>query len=160
MTNIINQVAYLPTTRSFPSDLQELPFEINKAYVDIASAVNTRVIGIYPASRPAINGQDWFFSGKKQQGFRQVYSFTTFTSIRHGITVSSVARFTNCYGSYTDGTNWYGVIYATSILIPGQLSFYIDPTNIVLVDGAGGRPPITLGTIVLEWIGDPVARQN
>ena len=52
-SNLINQVAYLRTSREFPEELHQLTVEINKTYVDIANAVNARVIGLFPTNRPA-----------------------------------------------------------------------------------------------------------
>ena len=72
----------------------------------------------------------------------------------HGITnfatdVSYISPHT--YGSYTDGTNWYGAIYASNTAIAGQISFYISPTNIVILAGTAAPTP-TKGVVLLEWI--------
>lgn len=151
-SNVVNQVAYLQTTRQFPLEAIELTSELDKAYVDIANAVNSRIIGIFPTTRSAITGENWFLEkNKKQQVLRQVYKFTNTNNIPHGIDVKRVNRFTKCYGSYTDGTNWYGAIYASNVAIPGQISFYITPTDIVFVVDAAA-PVLTDGTIVLEWL--------
>lgn len=151
MNNIVNNVAYLRSARKFPEDLPQLTVEINKAYVDIANAVNNRTISIFPANRPAITGESWFLTNQRQQTLRQVYSFTTTTSIPHGITLSQIDRFTRTFGEFTDGTNWYGLIPGSNVAIAGQISFYIDPTNIVFLTGAGA-PALTKGAIVLEWL--------
>jgi len=75
--NVVNQVAYLRTTREFPEEIHQLSVEINKCYVDIASAVNNRTISIFPKNRPAVNGENWFITNQRQQGFRQIYTFTS-----------------------------------------------------------------------------------
>jgi hypothetical protein len=154
-TNVINQVAYLRTSRLFPQDLDQLSIEVDKAYIDTSNAINNRTISLFPTGRPAINGESWFLIGnQKQQGFRQAYVFTTTTSILHGIDFTKISRFVRNFGEYTDGTNWYGLINATSVAIPGQITFYLTPTNIVFVVG-GGAPALTSGTIVLEWLSQP-----
>jgi hypothetical protein len=154
-TNVINQIPYLRTSREFPEELKQLTVEVNKSYVDTANAVNNRIISIFPTSRPAINGESWFLSGnQKQQGFRQVYTFTSTASILHRITVVTPSQFIRCFGSYTDGTNSYGLIFASTVAIAGQISFYITSTSIVFVSG-GGAPVLTQGTIVLEWVSLP-----
>jgi len=151
-TNITNQVAYLRTSREFPEEIKELAFQVSKSYIDIANAVNTRTIGIYAVNKSSITGDSWFLTSKKQQTLRQVYTFTSTGNIPHGINISSVFRFSpNSYGSFTDGTNYYGAIYASSTAIAGQVSFYITPTNIVVLAG-GGAPTISSGIIVLEWL--------
>lgn len=151
MSNLINQTPFLRTSRDFPSEVQELSVVCSKSYIDIASMVNNRTIGIFPANRPAVNGESWFITSQRQQGLRQIYTFTSTGNIPHGININSVERFTKPSGSFTDGTNWYGAIYASNTAIPGQISFYITSTNIVILAGAGA-PAITKGTIILEWI--------
>lgn len=150
--NIVNQVPYLRTSRNFPMEAQPLSVEINKSYVDIANAVNNRTISIFPTSRPAGNGESWFlFQNEKQQGFRQVYTFTSKVPIPHGINLLNISQFSKPTGAFTDGTNWYGLLFASNVAIAGQVSFYIDPTNITFLTGAGA-PSLTSGTIVLEWL--------
>ncbi len=154
-TNVVNQVAYLRTSREFPIEVDQLAIEINKAYVDTANAVNSRIIAIFPVNRPAINGEAWFLNGnQKQQALRQVFTFTATTAINHGILVIDPAQFIRCFGSYTDGTNTYGLIFATSVAIAGQIGFYITSTQIIFTLGAGA-PVLTKGTIVLEWLSQP-----
>lgn len=152
MTSVINQVAYLRTTREFPEDIHMLSVQVNKSYVDIANNVNVRIIGLFPTNRPAISGEQWFLQGiNKQQSLRQVYTFTTTASINHNINLQSITQFTRCWGSFTDGTNWYGLPWASNVAIAGQITFFITPTQIVFLTGAGA-PALTKGSIVLEWL--------
>ncbi len=152
MTNVVNQVSYLRTSRSFPKDINELTEELNKSYIDTANSVNTRTIGIYPTNRPAITGETFFIqNNQKQQGLRQVYTFTTTAAIPHGIIFTQIDQFSRCYGEYTDGTNWYGLVSGSSVAIAGQISFYLTPTNITFLMG-GGAPFVTRGIVTLEWI--------
>jgi|SRR5271170_1767730 len=155
--NIINQVAFLRTAREFPHDLDKLTLQMNKSWVDIASAVNVRTIGLFPTVRPAITGEEWFLVNTgKQQTLRQVYTFKTTVSINHGISVTDINQFTRCWGSYTDNTNSFGLIWGTSsaTTIPGQISFYLSPTQIIfIVDGAASA--IQRGRIILEWLSSP-----
>jgi hypothetical protein len=161
MTNsIINNDAYLRTSREFPEDMHLLARETNKSYVDIAAKVNDRTIGFYTNSRPSITGNAWYMTGSiKQQSFRQVFTFTSTTTINHGITINSLSQFTpKCYGTYVDSTNSFscGLIYASSsaTTIPGQISFYLTKTQIIFkVDGAA--PALASGMIVLEWLSQP-----
>lgn len=152
-TTIANQTPYLQTSKEFPEDLHQLSVEVNRAYLDIANAVNDREIAIYPKYHMAITGKAWHIQqNKKQQGLRQTYTFTTTANIPHGLKFSNIDYFSHCYGEYTDGTNWYGIIHGTSVTIAGQLLFYLTPTNIVFVTGGGTMPALTKGIIVLEWI--------
>ena len=152
----MNQVAFLRTSRNFPEDLTQLTVESNKSYVDIASAVNSRTIGLYPTTRSAITVNEYFLvSNAKQQTLRQAYTFTSTSSIAHTINNVSPGQFINCFGSYTNGTNTFGLIFGTSGgTIPNQISFYVTSTQIVFeVDG--GAPTLTSGIIVLEWLSRP-----
>ncbi len=152
MNNVVNQVAYLRTSREFPENASDLTVEINRAYVDIANAVNNRTISIYPTNRPAITGESWFLiKNQRQQTFRKVFTFVSTASINHQIQVPDINQFTRCFGSYTDGTSSFGLIYATSVAIAGQISFYLTSTQIIFEVDAGA-PALTQGRIVLEWL--------
>ena len=159
--NVVNQVAFLRTSREFPEDLKKLTLQMSKAYIDTSNAVNNRTIGIFPVNRPAINGENWFLTdNQRQQGLRQVYTFTTTADIDIGFKISSISQFTRFSGIYTDGTAWYGLIPGTSVAVAGQILFYVTVNGasttsdvIKFVVGAGA-PALTSGTIVLEWISD------
>jgi hypothetical protein len=151
MNNIVNTVPYLKTSREFPEDAENLSNELDKTYIEIAQAVNLRTIGIYSTNRPSITGNSYFLTSSRRQTLRQVYVFSTTTTITHNIRDINPNDFTNCNGSYTDGTNDYGIIWGSSVAIPGQISFYLTSTQIIfVVDGAA--PSLTSGRIILEWI--------
>lgn len=151
-SNVVNQVAYLRTSRDFPEEAKQLSVELSKSYIDIANSVNSRTIGIYPSSRPSVTGESWFIANaQKQQTLRQVYPLTSSTAVPHGITFNNIYGFSRMYGTYTDGTSWYGLIAGTSTAIAGQIVFYLTSTNITFVVGAGA-PALTKGFVVLEWL--------
>jgi hypothetical protein len=154
-SNVANQVVYLRNSREFPEELHQLSVEVDRAYIDIANAVNSRTVGIFPVARSVVTGEAWYKTGfQKQQTQRQVYNFTSTAAINHGITVTNIDQFTHCWGVFTDGTNWYGIIFGSNVAIAGQISFYITPTQITFLSG-GGAPALTRGTIVLEWMSNP-----
>ena len=157
-SNVVNQVAYLRTSREFPPDLQQLCVEVTKSYIDTSNAVNSRIIGIFPRNRPAITGESWFFNNQRQQTLRQDYAVTPSDIvtgfINHNINGNfgiTPSNFTRCWGSFTDGTNGYGFIWATNGPIPNQSTFYLTSTQIVFVIDAGS-PVLTSGRITLEWL--------
>jgi hypothetical protein len=154
MTVLLNRAPYQRTSRNFPDDVSTLSREINKAYLEIAANINVRTIGVFPTNVAMVTGETWYFDkNQKQQSLRQAFFFTSTASIPHGLNFSRLSVFSRCFGEYTDGTNWYGLINGTSVAIPGQISFYVDPTNIVFVLGVGA-PVLSKGNIVLEWISD------
>lgn len=153
-TNNFQISPFLTSQRKFPhSNLSDLALQSDLAYIDVAQKMNLRVIGVFPVNFPVLTGETWFLTGQnlRQQTLRQVYTFTAAGNIAHGINFTSVSTFTNCFGSFTDGTNYYGAIYASNVAIAGQVSFYITPTNIVVLAGAGA-PAIVTGVIVLTWL--------
>lgn len=154
--NVVNQVAYLSTTRLFPKDPDLLVVELTKSYIDIANSINSRIISIFPTVKPAINGEQWFIkNNQRQQGFRQVYTITGAGNYPHGITVSTIAGFVKIYGTFTDGTNWYPLPYVSIAGgVASQVQLIVDSTNIQVNAGAGA-PTISSGFVVLEWLSVP-----
>lgn len=164
-TNAPDRSPYLRTSRNFPEDPHNLCLEINKSYIDIANAVNSRTISFFTVNKPLVNGENWFFNQGRQQGFRQVYiipaSITSGFTINIGFKLSSINKISpSSYGSFTDGTNWYGIIYATNVAIAGAYSFYVNlngastVTDQITILVGVGAPTITSGIINLEWISD------
>ncbi len=155
MSGFLNKAPYLKTQRQFPNDqVKSLSNQMDHAYIDIAQKVNQRIIGTYAENFQVVTGEGWFFDGSHdlRQSLRQVYPFTAAGNIPHEINWNGLyAVSPRSYGSYTDNTNWYGVIYGSSVAIAGQISFYVTPTNIVVVAGVGA-PAIVSGFIDLEWI--------
>lgn len=143
---------FVRSSRKFPEEAKQLTLEIDRAYIDIANGVNTRTIGIFPSNDSIATGESWYLSGnQKQQTFRKAFTFTTTSTITHGILVPFISQFIRCWGSYTDGTNCYGLIWGTTVAIAGQISFYVTTNQIVFVVGAGA-PALTSGIAVLEYL--------
>lgn len=151
-SNVFNPSAFLRTSRTFPQEAQPLSVEIDKAYVDTANAVNARIVGLYPTTKAAITGESWFISSnQKQQTLRQIFTFSAVGAFNHNLGSSIQTISPKSYGQATDGTNWYGVLFGSSVAIAGQYSFYVTTTQIVILAG-GGSPAFTSGFIVLEWL--------
>ena len=148
----LQQAPYLREQRNFPEeDLQSLAKQIDHAYIDIATKVNKRTIGTFAVNFQIITGESWFLKGQpnRQQSLRQVWTQSTTAAITHNI--SGIDRFVRLFGAYTDGTNSYGLIPGSNVAISGQISFYITPTQIIFLVGAGA-PSITQLTVTLEWL--------
>ena len=152
--NSINQVSYLRLSRRFPaSNITDLALEVDRAYIDVANAVNNRIISSFPNNKPMITGETWYSNGqiKTQQTLRQIYYFSSLAAIPHGLDINTINLFTKCKGFYTDGTNYYGAMFTSNVAIAGQITFYVTPTNIIFLNG-GGTPTVDNGIIVLEWL--------
>lgn len=153
-TTNLQTTPYLPRQRNFPKDdAQVLSVELDKTYIEIASRMNERTIGIYANNFPIVTGNKWYLTGgnRIQQTLRQVYPITSTAPVAHGINFAQISGFVQLYGTYTDGTNWYGLIAGSNTAIAGQISFYLTPTNITFLSG-GGAPTLTKGFVVLEWL--------
>jgi hypothetical protein len=151
--NVVNNVPYLRTSREFPLAAQGLAQEVSKSYLDIASAVNSRTIGIFPVNKPAVTGEQWFVStDQRRQTIRQVWNVTGAGTIAHNIETANIVGFTRIYGTFTDGSIWYPLPYVDVSAADNQINVTIDSTYININAGAGSPPSITSGYIVLEWI--------
>ncbi len=153
-TTTIQQSPFLPLQRNFPFDnAQALGTVLDQSYLEVASKVNSRTIGLYAKEIEVITGESYFIQGQpaRQQALRKVFTFTSQTTIPHGLNFATIDYFTKMYGQYTDGTNWFGIIPATSNPVVNQVSFYLDSTNInIIINGTAPVP--TKGIIDLEWI--------
>lgn len=149
-TNLPNQVPFLRTQRLFPQEAQPLSVEMDRAYVDIASSVNRRTMGITPTINSVQNGNILYIGGNQLNGFRKAFVFTATTAITHNVQIVNKTQFLDCYGTYTDGTNSYGLPFSTNVAVAGTITFYLSATQIVFLVGAGA-PALTAGRIVLNW---------
>jgi hypothetical protein len=147
---------YLRKQRQFPNDdLKELANQTDLAYIDIANKVNSRTVGIYALNNSTITGDRWYFEGtaSRQQSIRKTFRFSAAGAFNHGIPNSEITSYPKAFGTYSDGTNYYGAIYASNTPILGQVTFYITPTQIVVLSGAGAPTIATnSGIIVVEWL--------
>jgi hypothetical protein len=153
-TSVVNQVPYLRTSREYPEDPAQLVQEVSKSYIDVAGAVNNRIIGIFPSNRPAITGETWFITpGRPNPSLRQVYAFsgTSPFTIPHGIKFIDVAQFTIISGTAYDGANYYPLPYVDIVAVTNQINVIVNETKIVITAGAGA-PVITSGIIILQWL--------
>lgn len=157
--NIVNQVAFLRTSRNFPIDINQLTVEVNRAYVDTANKVNSRTIGIFTQNVASITGEEWFVNktNQKQQGFRKAFPFgASPTTIAHGLNTPpfqfTALQFVRIWGTFTDGSIWYPLPYVDSTAANNQISLIVNNTNIVITPGGGTPPAISSGFVVLEWL--------
>jgi len=154
---------YLREQRQFPwEDVKSLSNQMDQAYIDIANKVNLRTIGVYAVNNQVITGNKYYIQGstQAQQSLRQIFVFTSTATITTNIDLTQVYQFNQGYGSYTDGTNWYGLIFGTNGgSINAQISFYIQPvtiagrpnSQIVFIVNVNA-PPLTYGSITLDWL--------
>ena len=147
-----NNSPFLRNQRNFPNqDTKMLSLENDRAYIDIATKVNDRTIGIYALNAPVLTGEKWYLTGSTQvRGTtRQLYTFTSAGNIKHGL--APLPPMTRIYGTYTDNTKWYPLPYVDTVNVTNQVSVSIGTNNISIVAGAGA-PTIRSGFIVIEYL--------
>jgi hypothetical protein len=154
-SNITNQISFLRTSRSFPEDVHQLSVEVDRSYVDIANAVNSRTIGLFSSSNPSVTGNSYFFSkNQRQQSLRQIYSFG---AIAAGATLNipystkGLTQFATIYGSCITAVPDYRPLPYSSVTANANIELKVTATNIVITVGAAS-PNVTSGLIVIEWI--------
>lgn len=158
MNNIVNQIAFLPTSRNFPPEIRQLTVEIDKSYIDIANGVNSRTIGIFSTNVPAINGESWFFNNQRRQGFRKVFSITNFSTFVTGIRINDVNTFTKIYGvGLSSGGNYFPISYVDGNTTTANIGLFVGPGTepgifSVTFSVGGTAPTLTSAIIILEWI--------
>lgn len=154
MTVQLQTSPFLPRQRNFPNDnAQVLCIEIDKTYIELASRINERTIGIYATGNQVITGETWYLSGQpnKQQTLRQVYNITSYAAFAHGIAFSSVSTFTVIRGIGFDGTNYFPIPFTNPTTSTGEVQIFVNPTQVVFVTGAG-TPVLVSGIVILEWL--------
>lgn len=158
MNNIVNQIPFLPTSRNFPPEIRQLTIEIDKSYIDIANSVNNRIIGIFPANNPAINGESWFLKNQRQQGFRKIFTISDFSTFVTGIQIIDVNFFTKIYGvCLSSGGNYFPIPYIDGNSTTSNIGLFVGPgiePGIFSVTFSVGAtaPTLVSGIIILEWI--------
>ena len=158
MNDLLSRAGFLRTSRNFPSDdPKQLSVEVNRAYVDIASKMNNRTIGLFPINRAIANGEAWYVSkGQKQEGLRQVYSWSDSNlTITHGISLYSLTNFVRIWGTFFDGNNWQTLPYVDVTAANNQINVNVNSTQIVITKGGGAPPSCSNGLVVIEWISQP-----
>lgn len=156
MNKVINGNPYIRQSRAFPEhDIHNLSVELDKAYIDIANAVNQRTIGLFPVTSSAITGEAWYLNkGQRQQTIRQVYLFNSAGNIVHGIDFNKIGGFTAIYGTFVDTSGvWYPLPYVDVVAADNQINVIVNSTEIIITGGGGGgQPVISSGYVILEWL--------
>jgi hypothetical protein len=154
MSGNVQQSPYLRQQRNFPTDNpQALTVEIDRSYIDIATKINSRTIGLFAEGNQIVTGEKWYLNGEAQgqQTLRQVYSITSSAAFAHGINFVTVSTFTVIRGIGYDGTNYFPIPYVSPVAAADNIGIYVTPTMVEITTG-GGSPTISSGIIILEWL--------
>ena len=146
---------YIRSSREFPENIHDLAFQSNKAYLEVANAINQRTIGIFPIIKSAITGEQWFINkNRKQQSLRQVYTFGTIAAgaslsipyILHGFD-----QFVRIWGTTITTVPDNRPLPYASVTANANIELNVTPTNIVIKVGAAS-PNLVSGLIIIEWL--------
>lgn len=155
--NITNQQGFLRTSRNYPPELSQLAVEVSKSYIDVANAVNIRVIGLFAINKATVGGESWFLTNnQRQQNLRQVYKFADGNLvIPHGLNLKTLTNFVRIWGTFFDGVRWQTLPYVDVLNVTNQITVNVDVTNINIIKGAGAPPACQNGLVIIEWISNP-----
>jgi len=153
--NVINVMPFMRTSREFPEDIKNLTVELNRSFIETATAVNARTIGLFPVNLPALTGEAWYLlSNQKQQTLRQVYPFGAIApgaTLNIPYTIFGFSQFSRIYGTCITALPDYRPIPYASVVANANIDLRVSPTNIIVAVGAAS-PAIVSGLIVIEWL--------
>jgi len=161
MNNFTNSVSFLRTSRQFPPDLEQLAIQVTRSYIDIATAVNTRMIGIFTTNMPTVTGESWYIANnQKQQTLRKVYPFGAIvagTELDIPVNIpAEFVSFTRIYGDVTTNVVDYRPLpYPDPITNTNGMTILVGTVGGVLslriIVGATA-PNVVSGLAVLEYL--------
>jgi len=154
--NILHQVPYLRTSREFPEEIHQLTVEVNRSYVDVANAVNARIIGVFPVNRPVQTGESWFFSTTRHQALRQVYEFGAIAAggiLNIPYKVQGFFSLVSLSGSVITNQPDQRPIPYSSVSANSNIETLLDTnTNQIRILVGSGSPNVVSGFIVFTWL--------
>ena len=151
---------FLITSRLFPPDLSLLQPVLNKSYIEIALAVNKRVIGSFEPVE-VVTGETWFEESImgdaiiRRQSFRQFFEFDAIAigatlAITHEI--EDIDEFTRIFGTcVTAVPDFRPIPYASATVVTEQIEVNLTSTTLTIINGATA-PAITSGRVVVEYL--------
>lgn len=158
--NIFNQNAFLRAQTSFPREINDLVEELDKNWVDTASAINNRIISLFAINKSVVTGETWYiFQNKKQQSLRRVYTFGAIapgTELDIPINISGFTQFSRIWGTtVTTAIDWRPLPYIDPAVLTTGVALLVGPVagvnSIRIILGATAQP-VTSGLVVLEWL--------
>lgn len=161
MSDVIQQ-PYLPTSRKFPSDAAQLQPELTKMYVDVATNVNARVIGLFDKIQ-VVTGERWYNlteTLKRRQGYRKVITFGALPhnnhyTFAHGIT--GIVQVTHLWGNAVATATvaplkrYIGLPYVSEQSANHQIEIYVTDTDIHINLGSQTYDLVS-GSVVIEYL--------
>lgn len=147
--------SFLPTTKNFFVDEEQLRIILTRMYSDIVFSMNLKEIGSYEQIE-LYSGKQFFMPGTAQLK-RYVYrkSFV-FGAIASGATstqahgIAQLSSFTSIYGTCVTDIIDYRPIPYSSETTTTNIELLVDATNITMINGSTA-PNITSALVILEY---------
>lgn len=159
--NPINFGLFLRTSNIFPrTNVGDLAFEMSKAFIDIANAVNNRTISIFTTNKQSETGESWYyFQNRRKQTLRKLYRFDAIapgTELDIPIDIPSFTEFTRIWGTVvTDIPDYRPLPYVDPVVLTTGMGLLVGPiagvNNVRIILGATAQP-VVRGFVVLEWL--------
>lgn len=158
---LVNQ---LPISVIFPNDFPKFLDILTELYKRIANSVNTKEGALFSLEE-LFDFQQYFTIGQPgvfRNVYRKVFDMVNLNggSIAPGATVSFPHNITGLlsptfiYGGATNSDSpvkYIPLNYVSATSVTDQVQIYLDPTNVVLVNGAT-QSALTQATIVAEYV--------
>lgn len=157
--NRTNRMPFLITSRYWPNDPVTLQPTLNQSYIEVAQAVNSRIIGIFQPLA-SVTGETWFeevpgqMPMERTQTYRKIFRFGAIAagatlSIPHAI--ANVQQFTRMYGTcITETPDYRPIPYASATAVDEQIELNGTTTVLNIINGASA-PNIESGILVVEF---------
>lgn len=155
-----NRMPFLITSRYFPPDQVQIQPVLNKAYIEIAQAVNARIIGNFEPTQ-SVTGETWFEEQpegepiRRRQTYRRVYRFDAIAAgatLTFNHNIEDLDIFTRIWGTAETATpDFRPIPYASATTLNTQIEVNVTATQINIINGAGA-PNIVRGMLVLEYL--------
>jgi len=157
--NPTNATNFLRSSRDFPTDdVGKLGVELNKSYIDIALAVNSRTIGLFTVNKSAVTGNIYLVrNNQRQQSLRQVYIFGAIAagaSLAIPYKISTYTAFATIYGTCKTNVPDNRPIPYASVTAAANIELNVGSSNINILVGSSS-PNIVSGMIIVEWLSQP-----
>lgn len=149
----------LPISLDFPSDQNAFRDRIQDVYQSIASAVNSKIGGLYSPIEKITSEQyfDPLNISKYKNVYRKVVDFgalpnASTKSVLHGIDFSENSYLTHLYSAASDPINFeYLPLPFASPVLASNISLSIDQNNINITTGSD-RTAFTTCYVVIQYV--------
>lgn len=151
-----SQAVFIPTSRNFNVEDDELPVILSQYYREIAYAVNIKEIASYDTVE-LLNGQQYFDPNnaqKKRYVYRTVFNVGAVAAgatLTTNHSISAITSFTRIYGTCVTAIPDFRPMPYASVTANANIELRASNTQFVIINGAAS-PNITSAFVILEYL--------